>query len=123
MAPAESIIQLTAASHFPIKLSATNFPVWRKQVQSTLIGLALDGFINGPGTPPPKTIVDKDNVTKPNPEYTIWYRQDQIIFSAILESCSDAIQPILTSASTAKEAWDRLSTSYAIQSRSRVISL
>lgn len=122
MASSNTIVQLTATSHFPIKLTATNFPVWRNQVQSTLIGLDLNGFISGRCTPPPQTLTDKE-VTTTNPAYTIWYRQDQIICSAILGSCSDAIQPIITSASTAKEAWDRLNTSYASQSRSRIISL
>ncbi|KAL4590423.1 hypothetical protein LXL04_003352 [Taraxacum kok-saghyz] len=122
MAPPDTIVQLTATTHFPIKLTPTNFPVWRKQVQLTLIGLDLNDFINGLSKPPPQTLTDKDT-TKSNPAYTIWYRQDQIIYSAILGSCSEAIQPIITSASTAKESWDRLNTSYASQSRSRIISL
>ncbi|XP_019163068.1 PREDICTED: probable LRR receptor-like serine/threonine-protein kinase At3g47570 [Ipomoea nil] len=41
------IIQLTAPSHFPIKLTPSNFSVWRRQVQSTLIGFNLLGFIDG----------------------------------------------------------------------------
>lgn len=121
MAPSNTIVQITAASHFPIKLTTTNYPVWRKQVQLSLIGLDLENFITGTNTPT-KTIIDKDNATS-NPAYTAWYRQDQIIFSAILGSCSDPIQPIITSATSSKEAWDRLSASYASQSRSRIISL
>ncbi|KAL4582707.1 hypothetical protein LXL04_007266 [Taraxacum kok-saghyz] len=117
-----TLIQLTASTHFPIKLLTTNFPVWRRQAQSTLIGLGLDDFITGAIAPPSKTITDKDAV-KPNPAYTAWYRQDQVIFCAILGSCSDAIQPTIASASTAKEAWERLNTSYASTSRSRIISL
>ncbi|KAL4591255.1 hypothetical protein LXL04_004213 [Taraxacum kok-saghyz] len=87
-----------------------------------LIGLALDNFIDGSNKAPPKTI-SKENVISPNPAYTMWYRQDQVILSAILGSCSDAIQPLLTSAPSVKEACDRLGTSYASQSRSRIISL
>ncbi|KAI4331985.1 hypothetical protein L6164_016928 [Bauhinia variegata] len=64
---------------------------------------------------------DKDNV--PNPEYLLWYRQDQILLSAILESCSETIQPLISSANTAREAWDRLTLSYANSSRSQIISL
>ena len=82
----------------------------------------MDDYITGAADPPAKTIIDKDTV-KPNPEYTAWYRQDQVIFSAILDSCSDAIQPIIASASTAKEAWNHLNTSYTSTSRSRIISL
>lgn len=102
MAPSKTIIQLTATSHFPIKLTAANFLVWRKQVQSALIGLALDDFITSSITEPSKTLT-KYVTTTPNPAYTYWYRQDQIIFSFILGSCSDVIQLILTSASSTKE--------------------
>nr|GEW18358.1 hypothetical protein [Tanacetum cinerariifolium] len=51
------------------------------------------------------------------------YRQDQTLLSAILGSCSDIIQPIISSASSSKEAWERLLHSYANASRSRIISL
>ena len=111
MAPPKPIIHLTATNHFPIKLSATNFSVWRKQIQSTLIGLEIDDYLTS--DPPPKT----------DPAYANWYRQDQILFFAILGSCSDFIQPIIASAPTTKEAWNRLTTSFASTSRSRIISL
>ncbi|KAJ9542597.1 hypothetical protein OSB04_029103 [Centaurea solstitialis] len=108
-----TIIHLTATTHFPIKLAAFNFPVWRKQVLSTLIGLDLHHFIDGTSKPP----------TKPSVEYSHWYRQDQILISALLGSCTDAIQPLLSSAETSHEAWSRLTTSYANASRSIIISL
>ncbi|KAM0005355.1 putative RNA-directed DNA polymerase [Helianthus debilis subsp. tardiflorus] len=46
-----------------------------------------------------------------------------MIISAILGSCSDQIQPIVSSADTARQAWDLLNSSYASGSRSRIISL
>ncbi|KAD2392962.1 hypothetical protein E3N88_39939 [Mikania micrantha] len=65
---------------------------------------------------------EKD-IVRLNSAYTTWFRQDQVIFSAILGSCSDEIQPLIASASTAKEAWDRLTSNFASKSRSRIISL
>ncbi|KAK1441497.1 hypothetical protein QVD17_07436 [Tagetes erecta] len=122
MASSNSIITITASTHFNITLTSQNFSVWRRHVQSTLIGLDLDNYITGATPTPPKTITEKDTV-KPNPDYTIWFRQDQVIFSALLGSCSDEIQPLIASASTAKDAWDRLTSSFASKSRSRIISL
>ncbi|KAM0037972.1 putative RNA-directed DNA polymerase [Helianthus debilis subsp. tardiflorus] len=116
-----SVIQVTASSHFTIKLTHNNFPVWRKHIRSTLIGLGLEKFITGP-IEVPSEFLDKES-TKPNPEYAQWMRQDQMILSAILGSCSDPIQPILSSAETSREAWEILVTSYANSSRSRIISL
>lgn len=117
----ETVIQITANNHFPIKLTANNFPVWRKQIQSALIGLNLDRFILGTHVPPAQFL--DSSSTKPNPAFSFWFRQDQTILSAILGSCSDTIQPLISSADTSREAWERLVTSYANASRSRVISL
>ncbi|XP_019156924.1 PREDICTED: uncharacterized protein LOC109153513 [Ipomoea nil] len=115
------IIQLNAPTHFPIKLTASNFSVWRRQVQSTLIGLDLIGYVDGTVTVPYQFSDDAHTVT--NLAYTAWYRQDKIIVSTLLGCCSDTIQPIILSVATASDAWKCLTTSYANASRGRVISL
>ncbi|KAJ0568084.1 putative RNA-directed DNA polymerase [Helianthus annuus] len=119
---AKPIIHITAATHFPIKLTPQNFPSWRTQVTATLIGLELDHHIIGTDQTPAETIPDGEN-TKPNPDFLRWFRQDQMIISALLGSCSDQIQPIVSSAKTARKAWELLNSSYASRSRSRIISL
>ena len=116
-----SIVEVTTHTHFPIKLNATNFPVWRKQVMVTLIGLGLDTYVDGSKVAPSKTLAS--DATKPNPEYLPWLRQDQIILGALLGSCSDTIQPLVSSAETSYQAFKRLTESYAGISRSRIISL
>ncbi|KAJ0681891.1 putative transcription factor interactor and regulator CCHC(Zn) family [Helianthus annuus] len=120
MAP-KSIVEVTSHTHFPIKLTATNYPSWRKQVMATLVGLGLETFVDGSTSPPQKQL--PSDVTKPNPEYTLWFRQDQIILGAILGCCSDSIQHILASADTSKQAFEQLNASFAGTSRSRIISL
>lgn len=50
---------------------------------------------------------------KENPEYLAWYRQDQIPIGSILWSCSESIQPLISLANTAWEAWEQLNSSYA----------
>ncbi|CAH9058819.1 unnamed protein product [Cuscuta europaea] len=116
-----TVITITASTHFPIKLTSSNFPVWKTQVYAALIGLGLEDYVDGTlTTPHPHLDIDKST---PNPLYQTWYRQDKSILSALLGSCSDTIQPLLSSASTAKEAWDRLSQTYAGLSRGRIMSL
>ncbi|KAK9056783.1 hypothetical protein SSX86_024146 [Deinandra increscens subsp. villosa] len=122
MSISTNIITIIASTHFNIKLTAQNFPVWRRHVHSTLIGLDLEGFITGDKPAPSKTIADSAT-TKSNPAYGPWVRQDQAIYSVILGSCSEEIQPLIASAPTAKDAWDRLSSSFASTSRTRIISL
>ncbi|GKC74230.1 putative zinc finger, CCHC-type containing protein [Tanacetum coccineum] len=50
-------------------------------------------------------------------------KERQSIQLTLIGSCSDMIQPIISSASSSKEAWERLLHSYANASRSRIISL
>ncbi|GJR35451.1 retrovirus-related pol polyprotein from transposon TNT 1-94 [Tanacetum coccineum] len=84
---------------------------------STLTGLDLLQYIDGTLAIPSQF---SDNERKTiNPAYTRWYRQDQTLLSVIL----DMIQPIISSASSSKEAWERLLHSYANASRSSIISL
>lgn len=113
--------QITAATHLTIKLTPNNYPVWRKQVISTLINLELDGHITS--GPPATTLTDKEGKTTTNPDYRPWFCKDQMIFSAMLGSYLDAIQPLVSSVTTAREAWNRLNSSFASSSRSRIISL
>nr|GEY33112.1 Gag-polypeptide of LTR copia-type [Tanacetum cinerariifolium] len=113
-----SIIEITTPTHFPIKLTSTNFLEWTKQVLSTLIGLDLDQYVYGSADPPPKTLNGK-----PNPAYRVWCHQDQILLGALLDSCSDAIQPIVSFAETAHQVFKCLNDMYASVSRSRTISL
>ncbi|CAH9129975.1 unnamed protein product [Cuscuta epithymum] len=124
MAPITSttpVVSITAATHFPIKLTTSNYPVWKCQVHSALVGLDLDGYVDGSLTVPDK-FLDAAKA-QPNPCYAIWYRQDRTIISALLGSCTDAIQPLISSATTAKQAWEKLSLTYASTSRGRIISL
>ncbi|KAL4571517.1 hypothetical protein LXL04_018277 [Taraxacum kok-saghyz] len=98
-----TIVEVTTHTHFPIKLTTHNFPVWRKQVIATLTRLGLDGYVNG-STAAPSKVLSTDN-TKSNPAYLPWFRQDQIILGALLGSCSETIQPIVSSAETTHEAF------------------
>ncbi|CAH9145261.1 unnamed protein product [Cuscuta epithymum] len=119
--PTTPVISLTASNHFPIKLTTSNYPVWKCQVHSALVGLGLDGYVDG-SIAAPDRYMDAAK-TQPNPCYAIWYRQDRTIISALLGSCADAIQPLISSVTTAKQAWDKLSLTYASTSRGRIISL
>ncbi|XP_019172809.1 PREDICTED: uncharacterized protein LOC109168224 [Ipomoea nil] len=116
-----TLIHLNAPTHSPIRLHDNNFPVWQRQGTSTLIGLDLLGLVDGSKTAPPQFTDTAQRAT--NPAYTAWYRQYQILISALLGSCLETIQPLISSAATAQQAWSRLVTSYANDSKGRVIYL
>ncbi|CAH9114541.1 unnamed protein product [Cuscuta europaea] len=118
---ATTVVSITASTHFPIKLTQSNYPVWKSQVYAALIGLGLEEYVDGTITIPSQFLDPAKS--RPNPCFTVWFHQDKTILSALLGSCSDAIQPVISSAATARQAWDRLSLTYASSSRGRIISL
>ncbi|CAH9091881.1 unnamed protein product [Cuscuta europaea] len=119
--PDMGVITLTASTNFPIKLTSGNFPVWKSQVHAALVGLGLESFVDGT-VQIPSQFLDEDK-TQPNPCYTTWFRQDKTILSALLGSCSDTIHPVISSAATAQQAWQKLALTYASMSRGRIIAL
>lgn len=52
------VIHSIASTNLPIKLTPNNFPVWRYQIEFTIIGLELDQFLTDKNLPK-KSIVDK----------------------------------------------------------------
>ncbi|VFQ83622.1 unnamed protein product [Cuscuta campestris] len=112
------VVQLHAKTHFPIKLISTNFSIWQRQVRSMLIALDLIGYVDGTLHAPPKVLEGAAN-----PCYSIWFRQDQSIIGALLGSCSDQVQPLISTCETACEAWTNLHAAFASSSRGRIVSL
>lgn len=88
-------------------------------VTSSLTGLGLLGYIDGSILAPQK-FIQTDVI---NPDYNNWNRQDKYILSALLGSCSEIIQPLISTAATSKAMWDQLIILYANRSRSRIMSL
>ncbi|OMO88823.1 hypothetical protein COLO4_20063 [Corchorus olitorius] len=42
-----TVIQINTTSQLPLKLTYTNFPSWKVQLDTLLFGLDLDGYLNG----------------------------------------------------------------------------
>ncbi|CAA7018213.1 unnamed protein product [Microthlaspi erraticum] len=104
------------------KLTATNYLMWKIQIQALLDGYDLGGHINGSEVVPPSTLTTGDAVSV-NPAYTLWNRQDKLIFSALIGAISPSLQPLVSRASTASEVWDTLAQTYAKPSRGHIKQL
>ena len=104
------------------KLTATNFLMWSRQVLALLDGYDLAGYVDGSAIIPPATN-DTDSVLTANPAYTIWKRQDKLIYSALLGAITVSIQPILSTAATSAQIWEILSATYAKPSRGHIKQL
>ncbi|XP_010511282.1 PREDICTED: uncharacterized protein LOC104787403 [Camelina sativa] len=104
------------------KLTTTNYLMWSRQVHALLDGYDLVPFLDS-ATPKPDPTITTAGVTSPNPAFTIWKRQDKLIYSGLLGAISIYVQPLLSRASTTVEVWATLATTYANPSRSHVKQL
>lgn len=86
--PYSILISINVAAQTPFKLTSINYSSWKLQFQTLFIGLDLLGYIDGSKPCPAPTT---PNTTTPNPEHTLWIRQDQLIFNTILGSMSPTI--------------------------------
>lgn len=82
------------------------------------------GFVDGFRQRPTPTITDSEtNASNPNPDYALWFRQDQLLLNAIVGSVSLALVYLLATATTSMEAWKTLESVYAKPSRGRITTL
>ena len=98
-----------------IKLTNLNYLSWKLQLEAILVGHGLFKFLDGSHAPPPETLTSP--TTSPNPAYLTWVRQDKLLFGALLGTLEPTIVPLVSRATTAKEAWDILAHTYARHTR------
>lgn len=109
--------------NFPtsLKLDSTNYLTWKTQTEALLRGLDLYKFIDG-SYPAPTPTVDATGVTT-HKDYTKWFRQDRLLFGALVGTLSPPIVPLITNATSSFEAWKILSNTYASPSRGHIKQL
>lgn len=104
------------------KLTPNNYLMWSLQVHVLFDGHALAGYLDG-STVIPQATITANNVVSENPDFTIWKRQDKLIYSALLGAISLNIQPLLSRATKSSEVWRTLAATYAKPSRGHIKQL
>ena len=94
------------------KLTSVNYMTWSLQIHSLLDGYDLAGYVDGSLLPPDQTITINDRDT-PNPGYSIWRRQDKLIYSGLLGTLSPSVQPLVSKTRSAAEMWTKIADTYA----------
>ncbi|GFS40217.1 hypothetical protein Acr_00g0067230 [Actinidia rufa] len=112
------LITLNITAQINEKLTPSTFPQWRAQFEALLIDYDLLDYVEGTLQYPSSAGIAADELRK-----THWVRQDKLILSAILASTSPSITPLIATAKTSHEAWKKLQTLYASQSRTRAMQL
>ncbi|CAN1266303.1 Retrovirus-related Pol polyprotein from transposon RE1 [Linum perenne] len=110
-----NLVTINPVANLPLKLTTLNFPSWRSQVETLLMGLDLLGYLDGTSVAPARTITKE--------EFIRWFRQDKLLLHAIRCYVSENIYPYVTTAESTHEAWTILEKLYASRSRSRIMNL
>ncbi|GAV68517.1 UBN2_3 domain-containing protein [Cephalotus follicularis] len=99
-----SVIQppISNIHHFlSIKLTSTNYLIWRSQLLAFLRGYDLLSFVDGTTQPPMKTLDDGSL----NPAYTAWHKQDQLLLSWLFSSLTESIHAQVVGLDTSRSVW------------------
>lgn len=110
--------------NFPatLKLTSTNYLGWKTQIEALLHGLDLYRFIDGTHPAPSPTTAANGSIT-PHKDYQQWFRQDRLLFGALVGSLSPQIVPLVTNVFSSREAWQTLAGTYASPSRGHIKQL
>ena len=107
------LITINVTAQAPLKLTHTNYFAWRLQFTTLIIGYDLVcRFVDSASSCPPPTLTTTNDLT-PNPSYSLWVHQDQLILNAIIGSIMPTLIPFITTATTSHAPWTTLFNTYA----------
>ena len=89
-----------------------NFPSWKIQLQSLLVGYELQGYLTG-SILCPEQMVKSNNKQSLNPAYTFWQRQDKFLLLVIVASVTESLVPLIATPETSQDAWVKLAKMFA----------
>ncbi|KAJ0814130.1 hypothetical protein HanPSC8_Chr17g0781871 [Helianthus annuus] len=113
-----SLSMATLLHMLTIKLSSSNFLVWRNQVSTMVLHQNWMRYVDGSYPVPSKTI-SSDNKEVVNPDYTTWFETDQLILLLLHSSLSEEAMAEVLGLSSSREVWKALDSAYSNDSMER----
>lgn len=105
-----------------IKLSSTNYLLWRNNIVSIFTYQKLFGHLDGSSTIPAATITT-DGKTTPNPAALVWAEADQRAIILLQSSLTEEAAAEVLGLQTAQQIWQTLESAYSNSSVERIHSL
>lgn len=104
-----------------IKLTNSNYLLWKSKFMPILLSQDLFGYIDGSIPAPPKSIPSATDPTKiiPNPAYTNWLKVDQLLISWINATLSEDVLAQTVGLSSSRDIWISLDKSFSQHSKAR----
>ncbi|KAF5451983.1 hypothetical protein F2P56_027031 [Juglans regia] len=100
-----------------IKLSSSNYLLWRNQVLPLLQCQNLLDYIDGSLAEPSATIVSGDSVSV-NPKLAEWKQIDQLVLSLLLSTLTEEAMSAVVGLPTSRAVWSRLENTFSHRSKS-----
>jgi transposase InsO family protein len=104
-----------------IKLSSSNYLLWKSQLLPLLESQNLLGHVDGTLVPPPP--FDPPTSQTPNPKHLAWKATDQRLLSLLLSSLTEEAMVEAVGLSTSHEVWTALENTFSHRSKAREIRL
>ncbi|KAL3629091.1 hypothetical protein CASFOL_026313 [Castilleja foliolosa] len=95
----------------------------KQQVWAAASGYGLEGYLTGDITAPATLITATDGVLTPNPEYSKWRRQDQLLVSWLLSSLTESLLITAVGLSTTSHIWRSIENVFANQNKAKVMQI
>jgi hypothetical protein len=121
---ANSIISLpNFPTSFSVKLDEGNYMVWLSVIVPIPKSHEVMGIVDGSNPCPPQFVTDAEGKNAPNPAYSLWVRQDQLLLGWLNITLSESVLSIVFGLHTSNQVWSALKSRFASESRSRVSHL
>jgi hypothetical protein len=104
-----------------IKLSSSNYLLWKSQLLPLLDSQSLLGHVDGTLVPPPP--FDPPTSQTPNSSHLAWKATDQRLLSLLLSSLTEKAMAEAVGLSTSHEVWTALESTFSHRSKAREIRL
>ncbi|KAL6334726.1 hypothetical protein AAG906_021385 [Vitis piasezkii] len=105
-----------------IKLTSSNYLLWRNQFVPLLASQELFGYLDGSITAPSPMITASDGTPKSNPAYTSWLHTDRHRRFTLFFSHEESMSEVLGFRHS-HEAWHALEVSFSHRSKTRELQL
>ena len=104
-----------------IKLSSSNYLLWKSQLLPLLKSQGLLGHVDGSLEPPPP--FDPSTSQTPNTKNLAWKATDQRLLSLLPSSLTEEAMAEVVGLSTSREVWTALENTFSHRSKAREMHL
>ncbi|KAF3785122.1 hypothetical protein EJ110_NYTH29107 [Nymphaea thermarum] len=109
---------LNVANFVSLKLTQSNFLLWKTQLLGLIESQNMRGFING-NYPKPAEFITRNNEFIANIDFLEWKKSDSLLRGWITGTLSEEVLGLVVGLETSKEVWDAFITAFAHESRER----